>query len=209
MDKIDYEFIRWSVDARKVIQLAILNLSHSAERPNAMHNEPLGSRYIELAAVAFSLWRAAFLASMGAPPLTNTSGEGKSEAKVDHAATLLKTILASNAVTFADDRRAQSWMGEYYLDNASMRLRRYVNKHVPMVHADVRRLIEYVDEQQVPASFVSSAFAWNIIFSAFARLLSQFLEDMSVDPLVKIVPLDNADYKFKPRPASLGLFISG
>ncbi|MBB4368278.1 hypothetical protein GGD63_001057 [Bradyrhizobium sp. cir1] len=206
MESLDYEFIRWSIDARKSIQAAILNLTQCADGP--MRGGKNAERFTELTGVAFSLWRAAFLASMGTTPLVDDrmpdSTDKKSQAKVDHAADLLRTILASNTVSFADDRRTQSWMAEFYIDNASMRLMRYIEKHGPeFIKAPVERFINYAREHQVPTGLVASAHAWTIIFACFNEVLDALVSDMKRKNLVTVNVLDNSNYKFRPRPATL------
>jgi hypothetical protein len=40
------------------------------------------------------------------------------DSQAAHASDLLRTILASNAVGFGDDRRTEYWMGQYHIDES-------------------------------------------------------------------------------------------
>jgi hypothetical protein len=208
-DKLDVELIRWSIDARKAIQSAILNLATCHIQPNSLRAGQNAERFSALTGVAFSLWRAAFLASMETRPRLDErapdSKETKSVAQTDHAADLLKTILASNAVGFGDDRRTDSWMGQYYIDNAAYRLSRYLEKSGPdMVPALVRRFKGYHAETQVPVDFASSAFAWMIIYAPFVLMLSDLMRDCGKSEVVEMNALATTDYKFVPRSVKFG-----
>jgi hypothetical protein len=212
-DKIDIELIRWSIDARKAIQSAILNLATCHTLPSSLGAGYNADRFSALAGLAFSLWRAAFLASMETRPRLDErapdSKEPKSVAQTDHAADLLRTILASNAVGFGDDRRTDSWMGQYYIDNAAYRLSRYLDKWGPeMVPMYVQRFRSYHGEIQVPVDFASSAFAWMIIYAPFVLMLSQLMLDCKKSDVVEMKVLETTDYKFVPRSAKLGDIIS-
>lgn len=66
-----------------------------------------------LVGVAFSLWRAAFLAEMP----TRTWPEALRDAQQ-----LLGTVLSTNTIAFGTEHSLQGWTGGYYLNNAKLRL---------------------------------------------------------------------------------------
>jgi hypothetical protein len=65
-----------------------------------------------LVAVTFSLWRAAFLA--------DKSG-GKEDA-LNSAIEFLETVIADNAITYAQDKKQREWTFSYYINNVRFTL---------------------------------------------------------------------------------------
>lgn len=82
----------------------------------------IGRRRRVLAGVAFSLWRAVFLAHR----------TGATEQKNAEAKAFLQKILTSNAITFGDDRVTQEWTFRFYMDSARLRLEE-LQKHWPTI----------------------------------------------------------------------------
>jgi hypothetical protein len=208
-EQLDVELSRWSIDARFVIQSTILNLAR-CQTP-ALRAGQNALRFSELAGIAFSLWRAAFLSSMGSRPRLDerfpSEKEGKNElppSQTDHAAELLRKILASNSVGFPDDRATQYWMGQYYIDNAGYRTDHYIEQWAPdPVPAHFQRFRNFWHETQVPADFAASALAWMLIYTPFVDLVRQFMADVGIEVVGELKPLDSGNYKFVPRPARL------
>jgi hypothetical protein len=66
----------------------------------------------ELAGIAFSLWRAVFLADR----------EGTVAQKNADAKEFIGKMLTDNTIAFAQDRAFREWTFNYYLDNALLRL---------------------------------------------------------------------------------------
>jgi hypothetical protein len=215
-EQLDVELIWWSIDARRGIQSAILNLARC--QTNALRAGDNAERFSELSGIAFSLWRAAFLSSMGSRPrlgertssdVPQNGGKEVSSSQTDHAAELLRVIVASNAVGFADDRRTQYWMGQYYIDNAGYRADHYIERWGPQTEpAYFQRFRELWHEKQVPADFAASAAAWMIIYAPFVDLLLQFMSEVGIKPVSEFQRLETSAYKFIPRPASLGDFFT-
>jgi hypothetical protein len=206
-EELDIEFVRWSLDARKGIQSAILNLVTCHSAPNSLAAGQHALRFSALTGVAFSLWRAAFLASMETRPRLDERLPGsdkKSKAQTDHAADLLRTILASNAVGFGDDRRTESWMGQYYIDNAGFRVAHYLDHWGPeVVPAHIQRFNEYWAEQVVPTDYAASALAWMVIYAPFVSLIADLMKSMNKPLVTEMDMLETGAYRFKPRPVRL------
>jgi hypothetical protein len=72
-----------------------------------------GKVFSVISAVAFSLWRAAFLADAATREWPQVLCDAQE---------LLETVLATNAVAFATEHKLQGWTAGYYLKNAKLRL---------------------------------------------------------------------------------------
>jgi hypothetical protein len=206
-ETLDVPFILWSIDARNAIQVAILNLQKCgpAQGISAGTNP---TRFSELTGVGFSLWRAAFLASMATSPQTSGQSGKKGDSKVEHAHDLLCTVLASNAVLFGDDRRTRYWMCEYYIDNAAYRVSRLIGQiSGESLPPHVHRFHNFWSGSQVDPDYVASARAWMVIFETFTWLVERLMTDLRLTKIAPMKPLDPSDYQFTPKPASLGDFM--
>lgn len=107
-------YINWAIDARARSQRLLLALYSNTEYRGADPETSRDARVFSLlVGVAFSLWRAAFLAD--APTRTGTEA-------LAHAYDLLGEVLKSNTIAFSTDQRLQGWTGGYYLNNAKLRL---------------------------------------------------------------------------------------
>lgn len=206
-EDLDVPFILWSIDARNAIQVAILNLQKCGPAQGISRgNNP--TRFTELTGVAFSLWRAAFLASLATSPQTSGQTGKKGDSKVEHAHDLLCTVLASNAVLFGDDKRTRYWMCEYYIDNAAYRIARLVDEvSEESLPTHVHRFHGFWSGSQVDPDYVASARAWMIIFETFKWLVERLMTDIQLTEVAPIRCLDPSDYQFTPKPASLGDFL--
>jgi hypothetical protein len=105
--------LEWVIKGRAKNQQVALDLYDlMTENHNTKVKLHLSERAQDLTAIAFSLWRAAFLADR----------TGETEAKMKHAEEFLAKMLTDNAIAFAQDRSAREWTFNYYLDNAGYRL---------------------------------------------------------------------------------------
>lgn len=105
--------LAWLIDSRgknNATSLKLLSLFESY--PSKIYREPHSPRAQNLVAVAFSLWRAAFL----------TDTEGKIEQKAGHAENFLRKMLTDNAISFAQDIQWREWSVNYYISDARARL---------------------------------------------------------------------------------------
>ena len=66
----------------------------------------------ELAAIAFSLWRAVFLSDL----------TEEVEKQIIDVQTFLGTLISHNAIAYQQDRISREWSFQYYLSNARERL---------------------------------------------------------------------------------------
>jgi hypothetical protein len=144
------------------------------------------------------------------PRLSHSVQEGdkwtnkETESHTKHAADLLKTVLASNAVTFGDDRRTQYWMGQYYIDNAAYRLDYYFTRWCKEgAPQHVEQFLSMWRGEIVPSDYASTAFVWMVIFEPFIFYVEELLAEIGAKPVVSVLPLVSSEYKFVPRAATL------
>jgi len=104
------EHLAWAIKSRRRIQSATLQLYELMLSQSATTEQR--KQMLELAAVAFSLWRAAFLADRKAG----------TEARTVHAREFVLKMLTDNSIAFAQDRAGRNWTFSYYIDNAYHRL---------------------------------------------------------------------------------------
>jgi hypothetical protein len=105
--------LEWVIDGRAKNQRTALDLYEMVKNHTPkIRKLGLSADVQDLAAVAFSLWRAVFLADRS----------GKTEAKLADAEYFLGKMLTDNAIAFTQDRTAREWTFNYYIDNAWYRL---------------------------------------------------------------------------------------
>jgi hypothetical protein len=133
--------LQWAIDARARSQRLLLALYQFGEDRNfgSASNEfasplPETALFSLLVGIAFSLWRAAFLAEMP----TRVWPEA-----LRNAQTLLSRVLETNAIAFGTEHDLQGWTGGYYLNNAKLRLLEALRDQVASsraTDADVKRV---------------------------------------------------------------------
>lgn len=101
--------LTWSLQRRSDVQEQSLRLYKLMD---IRATNSIGRRRRLLVGVAFSLWRAVFLAYR----------TGQRDLKNAEAKAFLGKILITNAIGFADDRASQEWTFRYYADSARHRL---------------------------------------------------------------------------------------
>ncbi len=113
-DGVNEEHLHWLVDSRCKNQKVTLELYLAIKNNPISIGRDVRLAYLaqELAAVAFSLWRAVFLSDV-----TEEVEEQMSD--VDK---FLKTLISTNAIAFQQDRVSREWTFPYYLKNARSRL---------------------------------------------------------------------------------------
>jgi hypothetical protein len=108
-DKTDLDHLRWVVRNRAKNQECALALFELLKKYPAQWKKPLYSSAAQmLVGIAFSLWRAAFLA--------DKSGDVGSA--IEHASLFLEKIILDNAIAYAQDRSAREWTFTYYVNAA-------------------------------------------------------------------------------------------
>jgi hypothetical protein len=135
--KLIPERLEWAIGARERSQRLMLALYTFGQQRYGSSDSDVSREawaFSGLSGVAFSLWRAAFLADV---PTRDLPGVLKD------VQDLLGTVLATNAITFATEYKLQGWTGGYYLLNAKLRLqaiRRYQLESGNATAEDVARV---------------------------------------------------------------------
>jgi hypothetical protein len=120
---ISIAHFEWAVSNRAANQLASIKLldlmrKHPEEVKSATH----GANAQRLVAVAFSLWRAVFLADKA----------GVRKVVIAQAQQFLEKLITDNAIAFAQDRASREWTFNYYM-NASTHNLLFLAKTSPAV----------------------------------------------------------------------------
>ena len=106
-DDLTPEHLDWLVESRARNQRACLEIFKSIEAfPDRAKSRKFRSQTYYLVSVAFSLWRAAFLAD-------HQGGEG-TEVFSD-ARAFLAQIITNNAIGYTQDRNSREWTFSYYM----------------------------------------------------------------------------------------------
>ena len=108
------DHLSWLIEARaknNKTGLKLLSLFH--DYPAEIRKHLYIDEAQELVAIAFSLWRAAFLADR----------KGLKEERLIDAESFLRKVLVDNQIGFTQDRLWREWAFNYYLDDALFRLK--------------------------------------------------------------------------------------
>jgi hypothetical protein len=106
-------FADWLLSRRSDIQRLMADLYFfSKGKPDLDRPETNALIYGHLVAIAFSLWRAAFLAA-------NSRDWEKTFKNIEP---FLNKLIKDNSFLFPDEKTSGSWMVTYYLQNARLRL---------------------------------------------------------------------------------------
>lgn len=112
------EHLNWLVESRTRNQEVAARL-YDLLTPRFPNEATRGYEAKTLVSIGFSLWRAAFLA--------DKSGELKETN--EHATYFLGEMLETNAIAFAQDKKARGFTFNYYLANVRFRLAEYKDEH--------------------------------------------------------------------------------
>ncbi len=114
MTRSSFERLAWAIEARNRSQKLLLALyAFGQQNSYGLPESAEAKEFSVLVAVAFSLWRAAFLAD--AP--TRTWPDALHDAQV-----LVEKVLSTNTIAFSTEHGLQGWTAGYYLKNAQLRL---------------------------------------------------------------------------------------
>lgn len=120
-DETSTERLNWAIGARERSQRLLLALYAFGEQKSyGSPDSPQAREFSTLAAIAFSLWRAAFLAD---------AHTRKWPEALEDAQKFLKTVLRTNAIAFGTEHALQGWTAGYYLKNAKLRLQEILQGH--------------------------------------------------------------------------------
>jgi hypothetical protein len=152
--------LEWMIKGRAKNQQAALDLYElMKDHRQAIEDKRLSSKAQDLAAVAFSLWRAVFLADR----------TGKTEAKMKDAEAFIGKMLTDNAIAFTQDRTAREWTFLYYLDNALYRLRECAEKWPD------------IEPSRPPQSKRTIKSRWEYANSAFRKAVKQLTREVKAN----------------------------
>lgn len=146
------EHLRWLIKSRSENQQAAVDLYDVLNRFPKSGQTHAGQ---SLVAIAFSLWRAAFLADR----------TGKLRARSEKATVFLHKMIGDNAITYTQDRESREWTFKYYLDNAGYRLKDLANSW-----PEISDLI-------LPQGRRSGTNRWAQLQAAFARAVKIFADN--------------------------------
>jgi hypothetical protein len=157
-DDLSEEHLRWLVQSRRRNQEVTLEL-YLVIRTNAAsieENIEYAQLAQQLAAIAFSLWRAVFLSDL-TQDVENQMGDVRR---------FLGNLISHNAIAYQQDRNSREWTFQYYLDNARQRLL--------AIARGASSSILHVNEIDVQAH--SAKEDWTIAQDALAKAVGRFAE---------------------------------
>ena len=147
-----------SVDSRSKNQKVTLDLYLTIKNNSAEINRNLQLAELaqELAAAAFSLWRAVFLSDLS---------EEVEEQMID-VEVFLQTLISQNAIAFQQDFRSREWTFPYYLNNARTRL----------IDIARRTSFEILTLEAIDIEARSAKEDWTITHEALSKAVARFAE---------------------------------
>ncbi|MFZ3219633.1 MAG: hypothetical protein WA174_06340 [Rhodoferax sp.] len=106
----NHQHLEWLIESRAINQKSTLSLHALLDAHfETLHKSPEKAKKVQLlAAVCFSLWRAAFLADK----------TGIREETLEDVRTFLGKMLTDNAITYPQDRASREWTFNYYMNSA-------------------------------------------------------------------------------------------
>jgi hypothetical protein len=156
------EHLEWLIPARGKNNATALKLLSLFKR-EPIKKIPNSVRARQLVAIAFSLWRAAFLADR------KGKIKGLPERKLADAEQFLRKILVDNQIGFAQDRQWREWSFQYYLDDAYSRL---ANLEDDWDGLDLGSL-HPTKGQRTPR------YSWDLLHDAFAKAVARLEDDLN------------------------------
>lgn len=165
-DPPSLDHLEWLIASRGDTNKAALQLLALFENHrDDLKKYPFSVQAQELLGIAFSLWRAVFLADR----------KGKAELKVNHAEQFLRKMLVDNAISFAQDRSWKEWAFNYYMGDARLRL------------GDLGRFWKDIKPEnlQPPEGKRSSKERWTLLQKTFEIAVEHLAEDLLLKPKAK------------------------
>jgi hypothetical protein len=148
--------LEWLVKSRSNNQTTTLNLYQIMQSHTAIISSDVELQNIaqELAAVAFSLWRAVFLSEL--------TGDDKD--RMTHVDAFLKSLITDNAVVYQTDKNSREWTFRYYINNSRYRLADIADKLMP----------EILDKGLLDKEADSEKAEWEIAQTALTSAIANF-----------------------------------
>ena len=151
--------LEWVIDSRARNNRAALSLLLTFEAyPDQISEAPYDGYAQQLVAIAFSLWRAAFLADRS--PLR--------EDRIDAAEQFLRRMLADNAIGYSQDVEWRDWTFNYYTQDAKLRLEKLEEDWDELVLGDL----------YPPKGKRTSRNRWDLLHTAFDQALDQLTDEL-------------------------------
>ncbi len=114
--ELNFEHLDWLGESRPAnLKTGLKLLKILRKHPDSLPGMQVNAQ--RLVGVAFSLWRAAFLADGEVADKPGTVA-------VAHAASFLERLIQNNAINYAEDRSARNWTFGYYMNAAGYTLTR-------------------------------------------------------------------------------------
>jgi hypothetical protein len=157
-DDVSEEHLAWLVQSRCDNQKVTLELYLAIK--NNISSIELNVVYAqlaqELAAIAFSLWRAVFLSDL----------TEEVERQMLDVRQFLSTLISHNAIAYQQDRKSREWTFQYYLNNARERL------------LDIARQasVHILDVNEIDIEARSAKEDWEIAERALKKAVKRFVE---------------------------------
>jgi hypothetical protein len=154
-DDFSPEHLQWLVYSRSDNQNATLRLYSVIKRHEKIfaNNIYLQSLAQELAAVAFSLWRAVFLSDLS----------GNEQNRMIDVDAFLQSLIAHNTISYVTDYRSREWTFPYYIKNARFRLAE-ICQNAPTL----------LSEQDLPQAPDTEKEEWTATQTALTRAVERF-----------------------------------
>jgi hypothetical protein len=164
--------LEWQIDRRAKIQGLLFEmhafLERHAEFPNDETDPDYWHAMKRMVAIAFSLWRSAFL--------TNGSGDRKKIYK--NTKDFIYKVLTHNAITFADDHSLSELTISYYNNNARYRLERMFLHNEDLLQIPSLQRIDYLrQEGKVDLEKMKPDELWDDLYQALIDCFDRFEED--------------------------------
>ena len=150
------EHLTWLVQSRSRNQEVTLDLYLTIRNNRTSIDSDVRHAELaqELAAIAFSLWRAVFLSD-----LTETV-----ERQMADVETFLHILISHNAIAYQQDQNSREWTFYYYLKNARDRLLS-IARQSPL---------ELLDISEIEVAASSAKEDWTIAQDALSKAVSRF-----------------------------------
>ena len=149
--------LQWLVENRSLNQKVTLELYIAIKRNSDTINSDMRYALLaqELAAIAFSLWRAVFLSDL-------TEDVEKQMIDVE---TFLANLVSHNSIGYPQDRNAREWTFQYYLGDARQRLLSVASRPPTIIAVD-----------DIETEAHSAKEDWSIAQRALAKAVQRFGE---------------------------------
>jgi hypothetical protein len=168
-DDLDLEHLEWLVHSRSEnqrVSIALLKLliKHREKLEGDLDPRVIATEFV---AIAFSLWRAVFLADK----------IGSEESLLQQATHYLGRIISDNAIGYQQDRSAREWAFNYYITSIHFRLEE-MSKIEPKI---VSSTVDYFKSTSRKSQGTRPQKIWTHYHKIFADSVEKFSEILNAD----------------------------